>query len=86
MKWIALIPKKYLVKKLPEIVAFILTRVTKWAALNHPDMLEKIVGTLDKVTTALRTTIDAGKDDVYTSEEVKAIAADWKAITDKNSN
>lgn len=83
MKWIKFIPIKWLVKKLPEIIAFILTRVVKWAATKKPELLTKIVGVLERITKAMQTTLDAGADDIYTSEEVKAIARDWKAVANK---
>lgn len=78
LKLIGLIPVKKLVKYLPTILAFILTRVIKWAAIKKPDLLAKIILYTDKVSRVLALWVKAGEDKVYEPEELKEIAEAWK--------
>lgn len=75
---IGTIKTKNLVKYLPQILAFILTRVIKWAAMNKPDLLTKIIFYTKKVSDVLDLWVKAGEDKVYEPAELKEIAEAWK--------
>ena len=51
-KLLALIPAKALLKKLPEILAFIFSKGFQYLAKKHPQKLDKLLETLEEIQSA----------------------------------
>lgn len=75
MGWI---PEKKLVKYLPEILGFILIKGLKWLALNKPEKLRLFMKYAKKVVTVCDMSIQAGKNGIVDTKEIKAIADAWE--------
>jgi len=78
MNWIKLIPVKYLVSKLPSILAYILTKVLTYIFEKHPVKSEYVIGQLEEISTAIKTTIDSAKDGKITEKELLLCRDRWE--------
>lgn len=78
IKIIGLIPFRKLVKYLPEIIAFIITKVWRKLSVTQPEKLKNVVEFLDKITRVARKSLDAGKDGIYDTKEIIDIANEWR--------
>lgn len=79
-KILKLIPIKLLVKQLPQVLAFILTRVLMWVSLNYPHKTAKVKETTQEVTAALTNALKASNDGVITKEEIEVQKELWKKV------
>lgn len=82
-KLLALIPAKTVAKYLPQLLAFLLTKVMKWLSDKYPDKLVSVIAVSYEVTEALETTLNAGKDNKFTPEEIKEIQKEWDDVFGK---
>ncbi len=80
MRWIKLIPVKILVKYLPEILAFILTKVLTYLLKKYPHKAAKVVETTKEITIATVNAIEAAKDGIITKQEIRKQRALWKEV------
>ena len=82
LKFIGLIPIKSLAKYLPEILAFVLTKVLQYVSLRQPEKLNKVIDFAERVVLVTKLSIDAGADGVFEPKELKEIAEAWKRVVD----
>lgn len=79
-KLLKLIPVRLLVKQLPVVLSFILTKVLQWSAKNHPEKMEKVIETTEEISNVLKVILKAGEDKIFDKEEIKLIAEAGKKI------
>ena len=79
-KILKLIPIKLLVKQLPQVLAFILTRVLTWVSLNKPHKTAKVIETTQEITAALTNALKASADGVITKQEIEVQKELWKKV------
>lgn len=80
IKILTLIPAKVLVKYLPEVIAFILTKAITWVAMKHPLKLAYVIDKINNFTTALTVIHDATADNKITVKEVDEFAKEMKEL------
>jgi|AntDeeMinimDraft_5_1070356.scaffolds.fasta_scaffold32845_2 hypothetical protein len=76
------IPIKHLVNFLPEIIAYLLTKVLTYIFKKYPDSTYKAINITREVMTALTQNIDAAKDGVIDEKEVEKGIKLWKKVFD----
>lgn len=82
MRLLSLIPARYLAKYLPEILAFILTKVLTWLFKKYPEKSDKVMETCKEITVALSDAIKAGEDGKITPEEIEKQKILWRNVFD----
>lgn len=78
MKIIKLIPVRLLVKYLPQILAYLLTRVLNYVFTKYPDKTDKAIKETEEILIAMKTTVDAAKDGRITEEEILKCQGKWE--------
>jgi len=77
MKWIKLIPVKILVKYMPEILAYIITKVLSYMLKKYPHKAAKVIETTKEITAATANAIEAASDGVITKFEISKQKSLW---------
>ena len=72
--------KRALLKYLPEILAWIFTRVFTYVLNNYPRKSAKVIETCDDLQSAISTTIAAVKDGEVTTSELTRIKSKWLEV------
>lgn len=80
MHLLKLIPVKYLVKKLPEILAFIFTKVLTWLLMKYPHKSAKVKEITLELTAALSNLISITEDGKITKEEIQVQKELWEQV------
>jgi len=80
MKWIKLIPVRILVKYLPEILAYILTKVLTYLLRKYPHKAGKVIETTKEITAATANAIEAASDGVITKAEISKQKSLWLEV------
>ena len=80
MNWIKFIPVNFLVKKLPEIMAYILTTVLTKLLVKYPHKTAKVKEIASDLTMAMGNLVKATSDGVITAEEINKQKALWKEV------
>lgn len=73
IKIIGLIPVKKLAKYLPEVLAYLLTKVLTWSLTKHPEKTEKIKETVSDITEFMSAAVKATDDGDITKNELLAL-------------
>lgn len=79
-KLLKLIPIKMLVKRLPDVLAFILTRVFTYVLKRYPSKSKVALELANDITKAITYTVGAAEDGVVTKTEVREATERWKEV------
>ena len=82
IKLLTWIPAKVLAEKLPDILAYILTKGLGWLFKKYPNKSHKVIEISGEITKALLNAANAASDGVITPEEVKKQKELWKQVFD----
>lgn len=82
LKLLKFIPAKLLAEKLPDILAYILTKGLGWLFKKYPHKSDKVIEISKEVTTALLNASNAAKDGVITKAEIAEQKKLWKNVFD----
>lgn len=77
---LGLIPVKTLTKYLPDILAYILTKIIGHLLIRYPHKSAKVKETAKEITAAMVNAINAAEDGVITKEELNKQKELWKAV------
>ena len=80
MKLLRLIPVRYLAKYLPNILAYLLTKVLGWLLVKYPHKTAKVKETTAEINAALTNLILATKDGKFDKHEINKQIELWKEV------
>jgi hypothetical protein len=73
LKLITLIPKTYLAKKLPDIIAYVLTRALEWVYINKRKDYDKTIEVTKKIIDIMNYKLEALKDNELDKKELQEL-------------
>jgi hypothetical protein len=73
LKLITLIPKSYLAKKLPDILAYILTQALKWIYVKKRKDYDKTIEVTKKIIDVMNYKLEALKDNELDKKELQTL-------------
>ena len=80
MRLLKLIPVKTLVKNLPQILAYIFTKVLCFVVEKYPHKTEKVKETASEISVAVADLVKATEDGNLDKKEVKKQIELWKEV------
>lgn len=79
MKILKLIPIKLLVKKMPKVLAYVLTRVLNYVFTKYPHKKDKAITETKEILLAMQATVEAVEDGEITEKEILNCQDKWEA-------
>lgn len=73
LKLITLIPKSYLAKKLPDVLAYVLTRALEWVYVNKRKDYDKTIEVTKKIIDIMNYKLEALKDNELDKKELQSL-------------